>query len=136
MGVTTCKKNGVVRCFGLCHTVTQGYQVNREKVNSDLEIIRMYFDTRLKTSRIRLVRIIVQDGIFKCKNILKRGVDEEMEGSDGTCEDTTDTTMLVQIEEVKFVIRKLPFVTVLSPVRTVKESCLKLQGIHMWVSVE
>ena len=42
-----------------------------------------------------------------------------MEDSDGTCEVTTDTTMLVQIEEVKFAIRKLPFVTVLSPVRTV-----------------
>ena len=42
-----------------------------------------------------------------------------MEGRDGTCEDTTDTTILVQIEEVIFVIRKMSFVTVLSPVRSV-----------------
>ena len=42
-----------------------------------------------------------------------------MEGSDGTCEGTADTTMLVQIEEVKCVIRKLSFVTVLTPVRAV-----------------
>ncbi len=51
--------------------------------------------------------------------MLKRGVDEEIEGSDGSCEGTADTTMLVQIEEVKFAIRKLPFVTILSPVRAV-----------------
>ena len=38
-----------------------------------------------------------------------------MEGSDGTA----DTTTLVQIEEAKCAIRKLPFVTVLSPVRAV-----------------
>ena len=42
-----------------------------------------------------------------------------MEGSDGTCEDTTDTTMLVQIEVTKYALHKLPFVTVLAPVRTV-----------------
>jgi hypothetical protein len=45
--------------------------------------------------------------------------EEEMEGSDGTCEDTADTTMLVQIEETKCVIRKLSFETVLAPVRAV-----------------
>ena len=38
-----------------------------------------------------------------------------MEGSDGTA----DTTTLVQIEETKCAIRKLPFVTVLAPVRAV-----------------
>ncbi len=37
-----------------------------------------------------------------------------MEVSDGTCEGTADTTMLVQIEEAKCAIRKLPFVTVLA----------------------
>ena len=36
-----------------------------------------------------------------------------MDGSDGTRE---DTTMLVQIEEVKSAIRTLPFVTKMSPV--------------------
>ena len=40
-----------------------------------------------------------------------------MEGSDGTA----DTTTLVQIEESKCVIRKLPFVTVLAPVRAVAD---------------
>ena len=45
--------------------------------------------------------------------------EEEMEGSDGTCEVTTDTTMLIQIEETICTIRKLPFVTVLAPVRAV-----------------
>ena len=38
-----------------------------------------------------------------------------MEGSDGTA----DTTTLVQIEEAKCAIRKLPFVTILAPVRAV-----------------
>jgi len=33
---------------------------------------------------------------------------------------TEDTSKLVQIEEVKCAIEKLPFVTVLSPVRSVK----------------
>jgi hypothetical protein len=42
-----------------------------------------------------------------------------MEDSDGTCEGTGDTTMLVQIEETKYVIHKIPFVTVLAPVRAV-----------------
>ena len=45
--------------------------------------------------------------------------EEEMEGRDGTCEVTGDTTMLVQIEEVQYAIHKLPFVTVLAPVRAV-----------------
>ncbi len=40
-----------------------------------------------------------------------------MEGSDGTCE--CNTTTLVQIEEAKCAICKLPFVTVLAPVRAV-----------------
>jgi hypothetical protein len=42
-----------------------------------------------------------------------------MEGSDRTCEDTEDTTTLVQIEDLKFAIRKLLYVTKLSPVRVV-----------------
>ena len=45
--------------------------------------------------------------------------EKEMEGSDGTCESNDDTTTRVQIEEVKCAIRKLPFVTVLAPVRAV-----------------
>ena len=42
-----------------------------------------------------------------------------MEGSDGTCEDTEVATMLVQIEEAKCDIRKLSYVTKLSPIRAV-----------------
>jgi hypothetical protein len=42
------------------------------------------------------------------------------EGNDGTCEVTEDTSILVQIEEEKCAIRKVSFVTVLSPVRAVK----------------
>ena len=42
-----------------------------------------------------------------------------MEGSDGTCEDTEDATMLVHIEEAKYSIRKLSYVTKLSRVRAV-----------------
>ncbi len=48
---------------------------------------------------------------------------EDMEGCVGTCvfsedsaEGNEDTTVLVRIEEAKCDIRKLPFVTVLSPV--------------------
>jgi hypothetical protein len=44
-----------------------------------------------------------------------------MDGSDGTHEDTQDTTRLVQIEEVKRAIRALPFVTKLSPVDAHKD---------------
>jgi hypothetical protein len=44
--------------------------------------------------------------------------EKEMEESDGTCE-CDDTTTLVQIEETKCAIRKVPFVTVLAPVRDV-----------------
>ena len=40
-----------------------------------------------------------------------------MEGSDGT----VDTTTLVQIEEANCAIHKLPFVTVLAPVREVPD---------------
>ena len=54
-----------------------------------IEILPMYFDTSLKTSRM----------------------------SDGTRE---DTTVSVQIEEIKRATRALPFVTKLSPVRTHK----------------
>ncbi len=35
--------------------------------------------------------------------------------------DTEDTSMFEQIEEVKCAIRKLSFVTILSPVRAVKD---------------
>ena len=42
-----------------------------------------------------------------------------MEGSDRTCEDIQDTTMLAQIEEAKCVIQKLSYVTKLSHVRAV-----------------
>ncbi len=42
-----------------------------------------------------------------------------MEGSERNCQDTEDTTTLVQIEESKSDIRKLSYVTKLSPVRAV-----------------
>jgi hypothetical protein len=42
-----------------------------------------------------------------------------MEGSDRTCEDTEDTTMIVQIEETKCDIRKMSYVTKSAPVRVV-----------------
>ena len=44
-----------------------------------------------------------------------------MDGSDGTREDTEDTTMLVQVEVVKRTIRALHFVTKLSPVDAHKD---------------
>ena len=75
----------------------------------------MYFDTSLKTSRRDLSDLsspglLSRNGIFFFKMekgfCLKRS-EEEMEGRDGTCEGTADTNMLVQIEEVKYVIRKL-----------------------------
>ena len=48
--------------------------------------------------------------------------DFEERGRKGVMEpDTEDTSVFVQIEEVKFVIRNLSFVTVLSLVRTVKD---------------
>ena len=50
-----------------------------------------------------------------------------MEGSDGTCKDTEDTTMLVQIEEAKCAIRKLSCVTKLSPVRAVNGGSIEAQ---------
>ena len=51
---------------------------------------------------------------FPKKGFLRE--EEEMEGSDGTREDTEDTTMLLQIEEVMSAIGALPIVTKLSPV--------------------
>ena len=42
-----------------------------------------------------------------------------MEGSDRTCEDIQDTTMLAQIVEAKCAIQKLSYVTKLSHVRAV-----------------
>ena len=46
---------------------------------------------------------------MKTKRILSGR--EEMEGRDGTCEVTEDTTILVQSEEEKCALRKLSFVT-------------------------
>ena len=87
----------------------------------------MYFDTSLKTSRrdysdLSSPGLLSRNGIFfkKCKRVFfERGVKTEMEGSDGTCEGCEDTTTLVRIEELKCAIRKLPYVTVLAPVRAV-----------------
>ena len=49
-----------------------------------------------------------------------------MEGSDRTCEDTEDTTTLVQIEELKCAIRKLLYVTKLSK----QEPAVRLSRVH------
>ena len=46
---------------------------------------------------------------------------EEMDGRDGTREDTQDTTRLVEIEKVKRAIWALLFVTKLSPVDAHKD---------------
>ena len=53
-------------------------------------------------------------------NQIKQIKVQKMERSDGTCEDTEDSTMLVQIEEEKCDIRKMSLVTKLSLVREVK----------------
>ena len=74
-----------------------------------IEISRMYFDTSLKTSRrdysdLSSPGLLSRNGFFfeKCKRgFFERGVKTEMEGSDGTCEGTADTIMLVQIEDTK-----------------------------------
>ena len=49
------------------------------------------------------------------------GDGEEMDGRDGTREETQDTTRLVEIEEVNRVIRVMLFVTKLSLVDTHKD---------------
>jgi hypothetical protein len=54
-----------------------------------------------------------------------------MEGSDGTCESNDDITTRVQIEEAKCAIRKLPFVTLLAPVRAVGD---KAEGFRVTLS--
>ena len=54
---------------------------------------------------------------FLKKDFLEKDSErEEMDGSDGTREDTQDTTRLVEIEELKRAIRALLFVTKLSQV--------------------
>jgi hypothetical protein len=52
---------------------------------------------------------------------------EEMKRVTDTAEDTENTTDLVQMEEEKRVIRTIPFVTTLSPVRVVKD---KVEGVR------
>jgi hypothetical protein len=95
----------------------------------------MYFDTSLKTSRrdcsgISCLALVTQFGnffflvrkIFLIKKInLSR---EEMDGRDGTREDTQDTTRIVEIEKVKRTIRALLFVTKLSPVDAHKDKAV------------
>jgi hypothetical protein len=58
-----------------------------------------------------------------------------MKGSDGTREDTQDTTMLVQIEEVMSAIRTLSFVTKLSLVDTHKDKVAgrDCEVLRVWV---
>ncbi len=56
-----------------------------------------------------------------------------MEGSDGTCEDTTDTTMFVQNEEAKCVICMLPFTCVGSVCVGVTALMCHGRFVHNWV---
>jgi len=58
-----------------------------------------------------------------------------MKGSDGTREDTQDTTILVQNAEVMRTIRELPFVTKLSPVDTHKDKVAgrDCEVLRVWV---
>jgi hypothetical protein len=85
-----------------------------------LEIVPMYYDTSLKTSRVDWSalfspRRLSRNGktfFFLPKNGFWR---EERRTERRTRKDTEDTT-LVQIEEVERSIRALPFVTKLSPV--------------------
>ncbi len=56
----------------------------------------------------------------------------EMEGSDGTCEVTSDTVIVVQIEEAKCVIWKMSYVTKLSPVRVVNDMGPGCQDSLSW----
>ena len=63
----------------------------------------------LNECRCKEVYFLRWDFFFpKCKKVFslrEEDSEEEMEGSDGTCEGTADTTMFVQTEEVKFAIR-------------------------------
>jgi hypothetical protein len=91
-----------------------------------IEILPMYFDTSLKTSRrdcsaissprplSRKIGIFL---FFKNRFLREKKASQREEMSDGTREDTTES---VQIEEIKRAIQSLPFVTKLSPVRAHK----------------
>ena len=90
----------------------------------------MYFDTSLKTSRRDSSGISCPALVTQLRNFFflilffkKRIFEEreEMDGRDGTREDTQDTTRLVEIEEVKRAIRALLFVTKLSRVDAHKD---------------
>jgi hypothetical protein len=86
----------------------------------------MYFDTSLKTSRrdcsgISCPTLVKQFRHFFFPQEIFFGQREEMDGRDGTREDTQDTTRIVEIEKVNRVIRALLFVTKLSPVDAHKD---------------
>jgi hypothetical protein len=74
----------------------------------------MYFDTSLKTSRRDCSGIYCLDLVTQFRNFFfleerffRVPEREEMDGRDGTREDTQDTTRLVEIEELKRAIRAL-----------------------------
>ncbi len=78
-----------------------------------LEIMPMYYDTSLKTSRIDLTALFSPRSLSRNGNFFfsfKDLGEREMDGIDGTHKDTEDTT-LVQIEELERTIRALQFVT-------------------------
>jgi hypothetical protein len=85
----------------------------------------MYFDTSLKRFEETVpeypVRPLSHNLEFFFPTERFFGETQEMDGRDGTREDTQDTTRLVEIEEVKHDIRALLFVTKLSPVDAHKD---------------
>ncbi len=86
----------------------------------------MYYETSLKTSRrdcsgISCPALVTQFRNFFFLQQRFFGEREEMDGRDGTREDTQDTSRLVEIEELKRAIRALLFVTKLSPVDAHKD---------------
>ena len=116
-----CRDSANPTVRGIQQLGKKSIQTNRDKSDVLRHII--------KNVSKRLVRLIESrapvtqwDFFFSKKGFCREGVEEEMEGSDETCvfsaEGNEDTTMLVQIEEAKCTIRKLPFVTVLAPVRS------------------
>ena len=62
------------------------------------------------------------------------GEREEMDGRDGTREDTQDTTRIVEIEELKRAIRALLFVTKLSRVDAHKDKTAGWGASHKCAS--
>jgi hypothetical protein len=74
-----------------------------------IEIMPMYYDTSLKSSRVDWSASFSPKRLSRIGNFFfltrKRIFEKERDGRTGTCKDTEDTSMLVQIEEVMRAIR-------------------------------